>query len=225
MSESLRTPAELDDYIAGIFAPEDAALLEAVAEMEHAGLPTVWRGRAVSASQGKLLMVLCHAVGARRVLEIGTLCGYSTIWLARAVPAAPEGRVVTLELDPQHAAIARRNIARAGLEAVVDLRVGPAAGAIRAMAAANEAPFDVVFIDADKDGYVAYLDLCLALVRVGGLVLGDNALSHGALDPGGEAGVTRYAKAVAARPGLSSTIVPTLREAIDGMVVTVKRSA
>jgi predicted O-methyltransferase YrrM len=139
------------------------------------------------------------------------------------VPPSPIGKVVTLELDPEHAAIARTCIARAGLADKVDIQVGPAADAVRAIAASGDALFDVVFIDADKDGYVEYLELCLPLVRDGGLVLGDNALSHGALDPGGQAGVTRYSKAVAARPELSSIIVPTLRDDIDGLVVSVKR--
>ena len=118
--------------------------------------------------------------GARRILEIGTLGGYNAIWLARALPAG--GKLITLELSEHHAEVARRNLAQAGLAAKVEVRVGPALAALTAMEQAGEAPFDLVFIDADKDGYVAYLPKSVALVRDGGLILADNTLPDEVLD-------------------------------------------
>jgi predicted O-methyltransferase YrrM len=216
MSELEKTPQNLDSYISGLFADEDDALRQAIVEMEKGGLPSI----NVSASEGQLLHVLARAAGARRILEIGTLGGYSTIWLARALPA--DGHLITLELDAHHAEVARENIARAGIAAKVEVRVGPAAESLKQIANDQEAPFDVVFIDANKDGYVEYLELSLPLVRVGGLILGDNTLTHSALDSEADTGITRYNKAVAASPNLTSVIVPTLRNDIDGLLISVK---
>lgn len=216
MSEVEKTPQNLDHYIAGLFAHEDEALRQAIVDMSEGGLPSI----NVSASEGQLLHVLARAAGARRILEIGTLGGYSTIWLARAL--SPGGSMITLELDSHHGEVARKNIARAGLGANVEVRIGPAADSLRAMAAAGEGPFDVIFIDADKDGYVEYLNLSLPLVRVGGLILGDNTLTHSALDPEADTGITRYNRAVASNPLLCSVIIPTLRDDIDGLLVSVR---
>ncbi|MDQ2687010.1 MAG: O-methyltransferase [Armatimonadota bacterium] len=209
-----KTPARLDAFISGLFAPEDDALTTALEDMKREGLPSI----NVSASEGKTLHVLARAIGAKRILEVGTLGGYSTIWLARALPEG--GRLISLELDAHHADVARQNIARAGLTDKVEIRVGPASTSLAQMTA--EEPFDLAFIDADKDGYVGYLEQVVPLVRPGGLILGDNTLSHSAMDPTADTGITRYNAAVAARADLASVIIPTLRHDIDGLLVSVK---
>ena len=179
-------------------------------------------GMNVSASEGKLLHMLALMIGAKRVLEIGTLGGYSAIWMARALP--PEGRLVSLEIDPHHAEVARRNIESAGLSGKIEVRVGPAAETLARMAADGEPPFDLVFIDADKDGYVDYLHGALPLLRPGGLLLGDNTLPDAVLDPAADSGTKRYNAAVAAQPALVSILIPVLRQrGIDGLLVSVKK--
>lgn len=209
-----KTPARLDAFISGLFAPEDNALTTALEDMNREGLPSI----NVSASEGKTLHVLARAIGAKSILEVGTLGGYSTIWLARALPEG--GTLISLELDAHHADVARQNIARAGLTDTVEIRVGPASESLSQMT--HEEPFDLAFIDADKDGYVGYLEQVIPLVRPGGLILGDNTLSHSALDPNADTGITRYNAAVAARTDLVSVIIPTLRHDIDGLLVSVK---
>ena len=209
-----KTPQRLDTFISNLFAHEDDALRSALVDMEREGLPSI----NVSASEGQTLHVLARAIGAKRILEVGTLGGYSTIWLARALPEG--GRLVSLELDPHHADVARHNVARAGLANSVEIRVGRASESLAKMA--GEGPFDLAFIDADKDGYVGYLDQVVPLVRPGGLILGDNTLTHSALDPNADTGITRYNAAVAARTDLVSVIIPTLRHEIDGLLVSVK---
>jgi caffeoyl-CoA O-methyltransferase len=206
-----------DNYIASQFAPQDAALSETVAEMEREKIP----GINVSATEGRLLQVLALAVGAERILEIGTLGGYSGIHLARALP--DDGRLITLEIDPRHAEVARRNFERAGVARKVDIRVGPASETLGQLAAAGEPPFDLIFIDADKDGYVEYLRQSLPLLRDGGLLLGDNTLPDAVLTPE-ESGTKRYNAAAADRVELTSVIVPVLRRhGLDGLTVSVKR--
>lgn len=214
--ENEKTPQRLDAFISGLFAPEDDALRRALEDAQREGLPSI----NVSASEGKTLHVLARAIGARRILEIGTLGGYSTIWLARALP--DDGRLISLELDPHHADVARRNVARAGLGDKVEIRVGPASESLAQLAASNPEPFDLVFIDADKDNYPGYLEQAVPLTRLGGLILGDNTLTHSALDPNADTGITRYNKAVAARTDLVSALIPTLRHEIDGLLVSVK---
>jgi len=207
-----------DRYIGQTFAVEDEALSAAREEMRREGLPEI----NVSASEGKLLHILALMSGARRILEVGTLGGYSTIWLARALP--PDGRLITLELDPHHAEVARRSLDRAGLAGKVEVRVGPALASLSQMEAGGEAPFDLAFIDADKDGYVEYLKKAVPLVRPGGLILGDNTLPDAVLDPAGDSGAKRYNTAVAAHPDLISIIFPVLRErGLDGLLVSIKR--
>jgi len=215
MADEEKTPQRLDAFISGLFAHEDDALRSALEDMEREGLPSI----NVSASEGQTLHVLARAIAAGRILEVGTLGGYSTIWLARALPIG--GRLISLELDAHHADVARRNVARAGQADTVEIRVGPAAEALAKMAG-TEAPFDLAFIDADKDGYVGYLEQVVPLVRPGGLILGDNTLTHSALDPDADTGITRYNAAVAARTDLVSVIIPTLRHEIDGLLVSVK---
>ncbi len=209
----------VDAYIAALFAPPDAALDEAQADSAVAGLPSI----AVSPAQGKLLTILARAVGARRVLEIGTLGGYSTIWLARALP--PDGQLVTLELDARHADLARANVARAGLAERVTVRVGPAAGSLRRLAEEGAEPFDFVFIDADKAGYVAYLEGALRLSRPGTLLVADNVVRQGrvldaASDDANVQGVRLFNERLAADPRLTAVVVQTVgAKGYDGLAI------
>ena len=218
----MRQPGEnleqYDRYIAALFAPEDEALRDALAEMDREHIPSIQ----VAATQGKLLSLLVAMTGARRILEVGTLGGYSAIWMARALP--PDGKLVSLELETHHADVARRNIARGGLSGRVEVRVGPAAQTLADMAATGEPPFDLAFIDADKGGYVDYLRLAYPLVREGGLILADNTLPDAILEGAEETGTMRYNAAVAAHPGLISVIIPAIKRGVDGLTVSLKKS-
>jgi len=206
-----------NQYIANLFAPQDDVLIETIALMHREGVP----GINVSPAEGKLLHILALLAGARRILEIGTLGGYSGIHLARALPE--DGKLITLEIDPHHAEVARRNFERAGLAHKVDIRVGPALDTLRELAADGEAPFDVIFIDADKGGYVDYLRAGLPLLREGGLVMGDNTLP-GAVLTNEDSGTKRYNAEVADCPELTSVVIPILRHrGLDGLTVAVKR--
>lgn len=212
------TTNDYNTYIASLFAPQDTALSETISEMEREGV----RMMNVSATEGKLLHLLALTIGAKRILEIGTLGGYSGIHLARALPS--DGTLITLEIDPHHAEVARRNFDRAGLGKKVDIRVGPASETLQNLAAQNEPPFDVVFIDADKGGYSEYLRLSLPLLREGGLLLADNTLPDAVLT-GEESGTKRYNSDVAGQPELTTIVVPVLRgRGIDGLTVSVKRT-
>jgi predicted O-methyltransferase YrrM len=167
---------DVDDYLAALFAPPDAALDDAVAAGDAAGLPPIQ----VSGPQGAFLNLLARAIGARRVLELGTLAGYSTIWLARAVP--DDGEVVTLEFDATHADVARTNIERAGLSGRVDIRVGAALDTLPVLGqeiADGAAPFDFAFLDADKANLPAYFAAAVDLTRAGGLIVADNVVRGG----------------------------------------------
>ena len=215
------SPQQFVDYITTLFAPEDDALRAARAEMERQNIPLI----NVSTSEGKFLHLLARGCGAKRILEIGTLGGYSTIWLARALPA--DGTLVSLELDPHRAEVARHNIENAGLASQVTVRVGPAADTLKQMAASGEAPFDLVFIDADKESYSQYLELSLPLLREGGVMLADNALSHATLDPNARDGVDGFNARAAAHPALDATIATTLGASgrMGGILMAIKTSA
>src|SRR5262249_45315235 len=168
----------VDRYLTDLFVPPDPALEAALQASAAAGLPSI----NVSPNQGNLLQLLARVRGARAVLEIGTLGGYSTIWLARALPEG--GRLITLEADPRHAEVARANLARAGLAGVVELRLGPALATLPRLAAEGRGPFDLIFIDADKEGYPDYLTCALKLSRRGSLIVADNVVRKGAVvDP------------------------------------------
>ena len=212
--------ARIDAYIEQLFVPRDAALTQNLADAEAAGLPSI----NVSPNQGKLLYLLAKIAGARRILEIGTLGGYSTTWLARALPR--DGVVVTLELSAQNAEVARRNLKRAALAAQVDVRVGAAAESLRQMIAAREQPFDLVFIDADKPGYAVYLELALQLSRPGTVILADNLLRHGAVledspaDDSARAART-YNALIASHARLESIVLPLVRDSVDGMSISI----
>ncbi|MFF3627939.1 O-methyltransferase [Streptomyces sp. NPDC002164] len=210
---------EVDDYFNGLLLGPDEALDAAVAASDEAGLPAIQ----VAANQGKLLHLLARLRGARTVLEIGTLGGYSTIWLARALPEG--GRVVTLEADPAYAEVARANIARAGLAHVVDVRVGPALDTLPELAAEGQGPFDVVFIDADKPSNPDYLAWSLRLTRPGSLIIADNVVRDGEVVDGGSddpkvRGVRRFTELVAAEPTLSATALQTVgAKGYDGLML------
>ncbi|HLF28799.1 MAG TPA: O-methyltransferase [Anaerolineae bacterium] len=210
----------IDQYIEQLFIPRDAALEQGLKDAERAGLPSI----NVSANEGKLLYLITKLAGATRVLEIGTLGGYSTTWLARALPA--NGRVVTLELEPKHAEVARKNLDRAGVGDRVAIRVGRAVDTLRAMADRGEAPFDVIFIDADKDAYVEYLNLSLQLSRPGTVILADNVIRNGAVlqaQPAERSAreVREYNAALAAQPRLDSLILPIIRDNLDGLSISI----
>ncbi|HEV3187707.1 MAG TPA: O-methyltransferase [Acidimicrobiales bacterium] len=170
--------ATVDNYLVSLLSPSDDALDKALSESDAAGLPRI----NVAPNQGKLLELLAKSHGARRILEIGTLGGYSTIWLARSL--SDGGQLVSLELETKHADVARSNIKRAGLESVVEIRVGPAASSLRDLIGENVEPFDLIFIDADKEGYPEYFALSLELSRVGTMIIADNVVRAGGIvDP------------------------------------------
>lgn len=199
----------VDDYLAPLFAPHDDALDRALEASAAADLPAIQ----VSAAQGKLLHVFARMLGAKRILEIGTLGGYSTIWMARALPAS--GRLVSLEVDAKHAEVARANLVRAGVGAVAEVRLGPALDSLAAMVAAGEPAFDFAFIDADKPVLADYFEFALKLVRRGGAIVADNVVRKGAvIDAASEdasvQGVRRLNALVAAEPRVSATTIQTV---------------
>jgi predicted O-methyltransferase YrrM len=223
MTESHDLPnwSAVDRYFSEALLPADAALEAALRDSEKAGLPPVQ----VSPLQGKLLQLLAMLRGATRILEIGTLGGYSTIFLARALP--PEGRLVTLELSPVHAAVARTNLTRAGFGANVEVRVGPALHSLAALEHAKTPPFDVVFIDADKPNNPAYLEASMRLVRPGALIIADNVVRGGAVSGAGShnasvLGIRRFCELVGRDPRLSATAVQTVGvKGYDGFLLAV----
>jgi predicted O-methyltransferase YrrM len=199
----------VDRYVADRLVGPDPALEAALEACAAAGLPPI----AVSPPQGKLLHLLARALGARTVLELGTLGGYSTIWLARAL--APGGRLVTLEADPMYAEVARANIARAGLGDVVELRVGQALVTLPELAAEDPGPFDLVFIDADKKSTPDYFRWALDFSHPGSLIITDNVIRNGALiDPGsddpGAQGMRRFHELLATETRVSATTIQTV---------------
>jgi len=189
----------VDRYVADLFVPADPVLEAALQASRSAGLPP----HQVSPTQGKMLHLLARIQGARAILEIGTLGGYSTIWLARALPRG--GRLITLEADAKHLEVAHANILRAGLDGVVELRLGPALDTLPRLAAEGRGPFDLIFIDADKPPYSEYLEWALALSRPGSLIVADNVVRRGAVidaessDPDVQ-GVRRFNERLAADP-------------------------
>lgn len=211
----------VDDYITARLIPPDPVLEAALAATAAAGIPMI----NVAPNQGKLLYVLAVAHGARTILEIGTLAGYSTIWLARALPA--DGRLITLEYEPKHAEVARANIARAGLAAQVEVRVGAALNTLPQLAAEDAGPFDLVFIDADKVNSVAYFNWALKLTRPGSLIIIDNVVRDGKVIDAASRdvsvqGVRALYEALAAEPRVAATAVQTVgSKGYDGLAVAV----
>jgi predicted O-methyltransferase YrrM len=199
----------VDDYVSGLLMGDDAVLARALDASRTAGLPSI----NVSPPQGKLLHLLARAQQARRVLEIGTLGAYSTIWIARALP--PDGRVVTIEADRKHAEVARGNIVRAGLGALVDLRVGRALDVLPEIAREMIEPFDLTFIDADKPNTLEYFEWALRLSRGGSVIIADNVVREGAVrdvrsTDAAVRGMQRFLAGVAAEPRVDATVIQTV---------------
>jgi predicted O-methyltransferase YrrM len=210
----------VDGYITDQLVPSDAALDAALASSAANGLPAI----NVAPNQGKLLQVLARSIGAKRILEVGTLGGYSTIFLARAL--APGGKLVTLEYEPKHADIARANIERAGLAHAVEIRVGKAIETLPKLATEGGGAFDLVFIDADKPGNADYFAWALKLTHVGSLIIVDNVVRNGAvIDAAGDAnvqGARRLYEAMAKEPRVSATAVQTVgSKGYDGFAIAV----
>jgi predicted O-methyltransferase YrrM len=207
----------VDAYFGGLLVGEDGALQAALADSDAAGLPAI----SVTPCQGKLLMLLAQIQGARRILEIGTLGGYSTIWLARALPAG--GSLVTLEFNPRHAEVARHNLARAGLADKVDVRVGRALDTLPRLV--DGEPFDFVFIDADKPSNPDYFQWALKLTRRGSVIVADNVVRSGHVIDAASAdpnivGIRRFIELVAAEKRVSATAIQTVgQKGYDGFAL------
>lgn len=211
----------VDEYFNGLLMQEDPALEQALADSRAAGLPAI----NVAPNQGKLLFVLAKAMGARKILEIGTLGGYSTIWLARALPQ--DGRLITLEFNRKHAEIAAANIARAGVEKAVQIREGRALDTLKQLVSERAGPFDLIFIDADKSGYADYFAWSLKLAHPGSLIIADNVVRNGAVADAESQdekvlGVRRFNEAVGREARVSATALQTVgSKGYDGMVLAV----
>jgi predicted O-methyltransferase YrrM len=215
---------EVEDYIAAHLIPPDPALKAARAANVAAGLPAI----DVAPAEGKFLHLLARLAGARRILEIGTLGGYSTIWLARALP--PDGRLITLELETKHAHVARANLERAGVAHQVEIRVGSALDSIEELAREGSAPFDLIFIDADKSNNSNYLKWALRFSRPGTLIVVDNVIRDGAIveadHPDADIqGTRRLFDALAAEPRLTATALQTVgSKGYDGFALALVTS-
>ena len=211
----------VDHYLTDLLAPNDSALEAALAASVAAGLPPI----AVTPTQGKLLAMLARLQGAKAILEIGTLGGYSTIWLARALPAG--GRLVTLEADPKHADVARANVDRAGLSAVVDVRLGMALDVLPRLLAEGLGPFDFVFIDADKANIPEYFEWSLRLSRRGSVIIVDNVIRDGAVIDAASSdpsilGVRRFNERLASESRVMATTIQTVgSKGYDGFAMAI----
>jgi predicted O-methyltransferase YrrM len=206
----------IDSYVAGLFSPQDPALENALRRSREAGLPEIQ----VSPNGGRLLQLLAEIAGVRRVLEIGTLGGYSAIHLARALP--DDGTLVTLESNERYAEVARQNLEDAGLVGKVEIRVGDARELLAAMAEGGEESFDLTFVDADKPAYPDYLEWALGLSRPGSLILADNVIQGGSvLDPTDEwaRAANEVNETMARDPRLSALVLPSIRGRVDGLAV------
>ncbi|WP_030273258.1 O-methyltransferase [Streptomyces sp. NRRL B-24484] len=214
----------VDDYFTEVLIGADPVLDAAQQAADAAGLPRI----AVSAPQGKQLQLLAETLGARRILEVGTLGGYSAIWMARALPA--DGRLVTLEIDPVHAEVARGNLKHAGFAEVAEVRLGPAAETLQELADEGADPFDLVFIDADKPGNPVYFAWALRLTRPGSLIVVDNTVRGGKVAEAGSTdpavvGVRRLHDAIAAEPRVTATSIQTVgSKGYDGFTLIRVRS-
>jgi predicted O-methyltransferase YrrM len=218
---SNETWAAVDRYFTDLLVQADPALDAALEATEAAGLPPI----SVSPCMGKLLHLLTRMHRVRNILEIGTLGGYSTIWMARALPA--DGRLLTLEADPRHAEIARSNIARAGVSHLVDVRLGPAIDTLPHLEAEGASPFDLIFIDADKANIPEYFAWSLKMSRVGSVIIVDNVVREGAVIDAGSTdaavqGVRRFNEALAAEKRVSATTIQTVGvKGYDGFALAV----
>jgi predicted O-methyltransferase YrrM len=209
---------EIDEYIERLFVPRDRVFEQALRDADKAGLPEIH----VSPNEGKLLYLLTKLAGARRVLEIGLLGGYSTMWLARAI--GPQGKLATLEVDEKCVRVARKNLERAGLLDCVEIWQGDARATLEKMVKAGEPPFDLVFIDADKPSYPAYLHYAMQLTRPGSLILADNVIRDGKVARRGQTdplvlGIQEFNKKLAAHPKLEAILVTVMRKNLDGLAI------
>ena len=209
----------VDDYITDLFVPPDPVLDGALKTAADAGLPAIH----VAPNQGKMLSILAQSIGAKKILEIGTLGGYSTIWLARALPAG--GKLITLEFDPKHADVARKNLTNAGFDGVVEVRVGKAIDSLPQIAAEGHGPFDLIFIDADKPSNSDYFAWALKLSHIGTMIIVDNVIRSGAVideastDPSVQ-GVRRFNDIAAAEPRVTVTEIQTVgSKGYDGLAL------
>lgn len=214
----------VESYLNGLLTPADPILKAAMEAIDAAGLPQV----SVAPHEGKLLWLLARSQGARNILEMGTLGGYSTIWLARAL--APGGKLITLEADPKHARVARQNISRAGFAEVVEVRIGRALDSLAVLAGEGRGPFDLIFIDANKDNYPEYFAWALKLSRRGTLIVADNVVRDGAVadasstDPN-IGGVRRFIEMMATEPRVSATAIQTVgSRGYDGFAIALVTS-
>jgi predicted O-methyltransferase YrrM len=207
---------EIDGYIEDLFGTSDEVLEATLTDSRRGGLPEI----NVSSNQGRLMRLLTEIAGARRILEIGTLGGYSAIHLARGLP--DDGALISFEIDEHHADVARNNVERAGLSDIVEVRVGDAHELLSDLIENGEGPFDLIFIDADKEGYPDYLNASLRLVRPGSVILGDNTIRGGTvLNPREETAraAREFNRRIAEDPRLSGIVLPLIRERIDGLTI------
>ncbi|HET6993410.1 MAG TPA: O-methyltransferase [Chitinophagaceae bacterium] len=211
----------VDEYINGLLVKEDEALAATEASIRESNIPQI----SISPNQGKFLHILAKLCNAKKILEVGTLAGYSTIWLARALPG--NGRLVTLEFDPKHAGVAQKNIDRAGLSQLVEIRVGKALDSLPQLEKENAGPFDMIFIDADKAPYTEYFEWALRLSHPGTLIVADNVIREGkVLDPDSNdemvKGVQRFNEALAKNTRVTATIIQTVgTKEHDGMAIAI----
>ncbi len=211
---------QIDRYIERLFVLPDDSLTQNLSDAAAAGLPAI----NISPNEGKLLYLIAKMSRAKRILEIGTLGGYSTTWLARALPA--DGKLITLELDQAHAAVARHNLDRAGVADRVEIIIGRGVDSLNALLDRNEPPFDLIFIDADKPSYVEYLNRALRLARTGTVILADNVIRNGRVmseqpTDASSRGARAYNEAIAAHPRLESLVLPIIRENLDGLSISI----
>ena len=211
----------VDQYINNLLVNEDEALIATDISIHEASIPAI----SISPNQGKFLHILAKVCNAKKILEVGTLAGYSTIWLARALPK--EGHLITLEFDPRHAAVAQQNITRAGLDSIVDIRVGKALDTLPQIEKEGIGPFDMIFIDADKSPYTEYFQWALRLSRSGTLIVADNVIREGKVldrDSTDEMvkGVQRFNTALSENTAVTATIIQTVgTKEHDGMAIAV----
>lgn len=212
---------EVDQYISNLFEDQDEALLATEKAIIDENIPQI----SISPNQGKFLQLMAKLCNAKRILEIGTLGGYSTIWMARALPK--DGKLISLELEQHHATVAGKNIAHAGLSDIVDIRLGKAIETLPQLVKNNEGPFDMIFIDADKPPYTEYFEWSLKLSRPGTLIIADNVIRDGKVllaDSNDEMvkGVKRFNAALAANKNVNATIIQTVgAKEHDGMALAI----
>jgi caffeoyl-CoA O-methyltransferase len=213
--------ATVDQYISDLFDDQDSSLAATEQSIKESNIPSI----SISPNQGKFLQLLARLTNAKKILEIGTLAGYSTIWLARALPQ--NGKLITLEYEPLHAEVAQKNITRAGLDRIVDIRVGKAIEILPRLHEEGAGPFDMIFIDADKPPYKEYFDWAVKLSRPGTLIVADNVIREGkvleAKSPDEMvSGVKRFNEALAANPAVTATIIQTVgAKEHDGMALAI----